>query len=71
MILAVQIVKIVETLLENGADAKWTNNKLSSLLHFLAYSPMSDTDKEAVMLKLIEAGVDVNSQAGSIALTCG
>ena len=55
-------IKVVELLLENGADASWTNNKGSSLLHFLGYSPMSDRDKKAVARKLIEAGVNIDTK---------
>lgn len=49
-------------LLENGADASWANNKGSSLLHFLGYSPMSDGDKKRVAKKLIEVGVDIDAK---------
>lgn len=53
--------QVVEYLLEEGTDLKWTNNKGSTLLHFLAYSPMSEGDKEAVGKKFIAGGVDVDA----------
>lgn len=49
-------------LLDKGADAKWVNNKRSSLLHFLALAPMPESDKEELAERLISAGVDVNLQ---------
>lgn len=54
--------KIVELLLEKGADVKWTNNKGSSLLHFLGYSSMAAADKKALSLKLVEAGVNIDAK---------
>ena len=53
---------MVELLLENGADASWTNNKGSSLLHFLGYSPMTDGDKKAVAGKLLDLGVNIDTK---------
>lgn len=55
--------KIVDLLLEKGADVKWTNNKGSSLLHFLGYSTsMAAADKKALSLKLVEAGVNIDAK---------
>ncbi|CAM9208650.1 unnamed protein product [Ascophyllum nodosum] len=54
--------EIVELLLEKGADARWTNNKDSTLLHFLVYSSMEDGDSQAIGRKLIKAGVNVDAK---------
>lgn len=55
--------KVVELLLESGADVHWTNNKGSSLLHFLGYSgTMGPEDKKALALKLVEAGVNIDGK---------
>ncbi|CAM9965388.1 unnamed protein product [Ectocarpus sp. 4 AP-2014] len=54
---------VVELLLKSGAEAQWTNNKGSSLLHFLAYSTaMPPADKKALALKLVKAGVNLDSK---------
>ncbi|CAM9907256.1 unnamed protein product [Ectocarpus fasciculatus] len=54
---------VVELLLESGAEAQWTNNKGSTLLHFLAYSTdMPPADKKALALKLVQAGVNLDSK---------
>lgn len=63
--------KVVELLLEKGAEVKWTNNKGSSLLHFLGYSSMAATDKQALSLKLVEAGVDIDAKVTSTCALCG
>ena len=40
---------------------KWTNNKGSSLLHFLGYSSsMPAAEKKALFLKLVEAGISID-----------
>ena len=52
----------MELLLEKGADARWTNNKDSTLLHFLVYSSMEDGDSQAIGRKLIKAGVNVDAK---------
>ncbi|CAM9469850.1 unnamed protein product, partial [Scytosiphon promiscuus] len=53
----------VELLLESGADVHWTNNKGSSLLHFVGYSTaMSSAEKKALALKLVEAGVNIDAK---------
>ncbi|CAM9665345.1 unnamed protein product, partial [Discosporangium mesarthrocarpum] len=51
-----------DMLLESGADPKWANNKASTLLHFLAYSPLGEAAKKSMAVKLIDAGVDFNAQ---------
>lgn len=49
-------------MLEKGADVKWTNNKGSSLLHFLGYSSMPAAEKKALFLKLVKAGVNIDTK---------
>lgn len=55
-------VQVVEFLLGKGADTLWSNNKRSSLLHFVMYSSMGEADKEALAEQLIGSGIDVNAQ---------
>ncbi|CAM9721346.1 unnamed protein product, partial [Hapterophycus canaliculatus] len=55
--------RIVDLLLESGADVHWTNNKGSSLLHFLGYSAnMAPDDKKVLALKLVGAGVNIDAK---------
>lgn len=59
--------KIVELLLEKGAEVKWTNNKGSSLLHFLGYSSsMAAADKKALLVKLVEAGGNIDAKVNTV-----
>jgi ankyrin repeat protein len=52
---------LAKLLLEKGADASWTNNRLSTPLHFTAYSEFAPSQKIAVCDLLLAQSADVNA----------
>jgi ankyrin repeat protein len=52
---------LAKLLLEKGADASWTNNRLSTPLHFTAYSEFAPSQKIAVCDLLTAHSADVNA----------
>jgi ankyrin repeat protein len=52
---------LAKLLLEKGADASWTNNRLSTPLHFTAYSEFAPSQKIAVCDLLLAHSADVNA----------